>query len=265
MKLFRASLMTAGAALGLSLVSVWAAPFDDGNKPVSATFSPYVQKSDQHSQTDIGLEVDLGSRINLETPNADGKIDWVSRMRGNMPGNKDQNSRLLQSIKFGPQWSQKLASGRAWLGAAAGVESNGSNKGHQRMAGFSTGLYVPGLFTAEDPFQVEVQHGVVTPLSDANRVALGGNLSSYQRWELEANYRFGLGNAWVPSATLGLRHFQQSQFSAADTTKGRNRLGIIRFQLPQQFFVQLDRGTMPLDPYQSKSTAWRLGWEYQLR
>jgi hypothetical protein len=242
-----------------------AQPFDDGTKSFSLVAGPYVQQSAHRDHADAGLSLDVRSRISLHVP-AWGKsqIDWVSRINGNFAFESDQNTRRLQQFSAGPQWSFDLSPGRVWLGAGLGFETNGASSGRQKLTGFNGGWYTPGLFGSRDAFQFQFQHAGVNPQDDPARAAQMIPMSSYRRWDAQVNYRIALSNPWISAITLSHQHYLQPN-PAGGGHRWRNRADSIRFDLPQQFYLQHDRGTLPLDPFQGPhNSAWRLGWEYRL-
>lgn len=265
MKFLRQKAVLMGTA-ALVAGSLQAQPFDDGTKPFSMLAGLYVQQADHRSQADTGLALDVRSRIGLyEPPNGAGQIDWVSRINGNFAFESDQTSRLLQQLSMGPQWSFKQSKGRFWVGAALGFESNGSSSGRQKLAGLNAGWYTPALLGANDAFQVQFQNAEVNPLIDPYRLSWAGSSSPYRRWDAQANYRIPLSTPISQALILGYHHYQQSSPMGGNDPRGRNRFGSVRLDLPQQFYVQYDRGSLPLDTYRgSDNTAWRLGWEYRM-
>lgn len=245
--------------------SVLAQPFDDGTRSFSGVIAPYVQQAAQRNQPDTGLSFDVRSRVGLYVPgNGAGRIDWVSRINGNLAFESDQSSRRLHQVSTGPQWSFSQSKGRVWVGAALGFESNGSTASRQKLAGFNAGWYTPGLFTSQDAFQTEIKVVSVNPIASAQRLTDSANMSDYRRRDAQVFYRLNLNNPYIPALTLGYHHFQQAGVAVSSNAPGRNRLGSIRFDLPQQFHITYDRGSSPLDAYRGPdNTAWRIGWDYR--
>lgn len=165
-------------------------------------------------------------------------------------------------------------------GAQAKYETDQTFENKQFVAGgTATATYIFGVPESDraskepqflDNSVAALDFGIarVNPATDkARKTALaGGPLDSYQRWEVEGYFNYLPPGDWkfVKTVEFNYRHFQELNPPAAIKQAGlqRHRLGIIRINLPEKFFVQYSRGSLPFDTKSDRVV--KFGLEYKI-
>lgn len=159
-------------------------------------------------------------------------------------------------------------------GAQAKYETDQSFDNKQFVFGAAaTATYMFGLqgetgFLDNSEAALNIGFARVNPATDKTRkTALAGTpMDSYQRWETEGYFNYLPQGDWgfVRNVEFNYRHFQELSPPAAVKQSGlqRHRLGIIRVNLPDKFFIQYSRGSLPFDTKSERVV--KFGWEYKL-
>lgn len=165
-------------------------------------------------------------------------------------------------------------------GAQAKYETDQSFENKQFVAGGTvTGTYIFGVPESKrankdpqflDNSVVALDFGIarVNPATDkARKTALAGApLGSYQRWEVEGYFNYLPPGDWkfVKTVEFNYRHFQELNPPAAvkQASLQRHRLGIVRINLPDKFFVQYSKGSLPFDTKSDRVV--KFGLEYKI-
>lgn len=165
-------------------------------------------------------------------------------------------------------------------GAQAKYETDQSFENKQFVAGgTATATYIFGLPSSGetnngpkflDNSVVALDFGIarVNPATDkARKTALAGApLDSYQRWDVEGYFNYLPPGDWkfVKTVEFNYRHFQELNPPAAVKQAGlqRHRLGIVRINLPEKFFVQYSKGSLPFDTKSERVV--KFGLEYKI-
>ena len=111
--------------------------------------------------------------------------------------------------------------------------------------------------------------GRIEPGADVIRKkTLGGvDLKSYRRWDAELIYHKDLkgqvGPLVLKSLEFAYRHFQEVSASAGVKQAGidRHRLGTVRLNVGDEYFVAYSRGRLPFDKQSDRSI--KVGWTYK--
>lgn len=162
----------------------------------------------------------------------------------------------------------------AHIGLTARVETVQKLDRRQSQFGLSGLVAKSNALTLGDTLSVRTLYGTVQPDKDAERKALLGALSRYQRWDLEARYTLPLMRkserpedpVWLKLRKLELVYRHWQELSPPLTLRGsgleRQRLGALRLTLDGDYFIQYARGRQPFDLQGQR--AIKLGWEMKL-
>lgn len=111
--------------------------------------------------------------------------------------------------------------------------------------------------------------GRVDPKNDEQRKrALGAEPEHYRRWDAEIvihrDLKGSIGKLNLKSLEMHYRHFQEVSATAAIRQAGlhRQRLGAVRLNVGDDYFVAYSRGRLPFDRHSDR--AIKLGWSYKL-
>lgn len=244
-------------------------------KPYTFSIKPVVIDSANSSGAALGLDYDFagkyqfwttrtgaGSKIveldDLDKTFRAGQLDL--RARGTLASSKEKNpNKLLDFIGSGVL---KLNAPSYWvkLGGTLTFETDQSFDNKQRMFGVTGTVSKVGSFLPGDAGSVIVNYGKVKPTKDEERKKVTGNLNSFRRWDLELSYSIPVNQQRVRSIDFDYRHYQEVSASNPIKVAGldRNRLGLIRVNLEQNFFVQYSKGSLPFD--QKSERAVKIGW-----
>lgn len=115
---------------------------------------------------------------------------------------------------------------------------------------------------------VYVNFGRVDPSKDAQRKqALGAEPKPYRRWDAEVivhrDLKGSIGKLKLKSFELQYRHFQEVSAPTSIRQAGlaRYRLGTIRVNLGDDYFLAYSRGRLPFD--RQSDRAIKVGWTYK--
>lgn len=274
-------LTTALMILNSGLISdAMAEPPTADRKPFQATIKPvFIDGANQGSST-LGIDYNfnylrsLGGRgrtsygqPTISAEDADIIItegELSSRLRGTLTASKESNPNKL--VDFSGAWHYVISTVPAWYRFGAGVtyETDQSYENKQFSYGLNIAASKVSIFNNGDAGSIELSLGRVNPKNDAKRKAADGTLSDFSRLNFELSYSLNLNQNKMRSIDLNYRHYQEISPSNAIRAAGidRNRLGLIRFNLEQGFFVQYSRGSLPFD--QKSERAIKVGWTAKL-
>lgn len=249
-------------------------------KPFQATIKPVLINGANQGAATLGIDYDfnyflpLGGRgrtsqgqpiIDPQEANTiitEGELS--SRLRGTLTSSKESNPNKL--VDFSGAWHYVISTVPAWyrLGAGVTYETDQSFENKQFSYGLNIAASKVTIFKNGDAGNIELSLGRVNPKEDAKRKAVDGTLSDFSRWNIELSYSLNLNQNKLRSVDLNYRHYQEISPSSTIRFAGldRNRLGLIRLNLEQGFFVQYSRGSLPFD--QKSERAIKVGWTAKL-
>jgi hypothetical protein len=136
----------------------------------------------------------------------------------------------------------------------------------QHMFGVSGSMSKVQIVVPGDAGSLLLNYGSVKPTVDDERKAAlgGGSLNSYRRWNLEASYSYPINREKIRSVHFDYRHYKEMSPPAAVKAAGldRHRLGLVRLDLDQGFFLQYSRGSLPFDVRSVRAV--KIGWSTNL-
>jgi hypothetical protein len=270
-------------SISLALHSAHAQPTETADaskeeKPYSFQFKPVVLDTGSSSGASLGLDYDFKAKykfaggqtsvgsdtISLADLNATFRSAQIDlRARGTLASSKERNpNKLLDFLGLGVY---RIDTPAAYykLGALVAYETDQGFDNKQYMVGLAASASKVTIFTPGDAGSVLLNFGNVNPSTDAQREKLLGSLgslSSFKRWNLELSYSVPINKSKVRSIDFNYRHYQEISPPAAirDADLDRYRIGLIRINLDQDFFVQYSRGSLPFD--QRSERTIKLGW-----
>jgi hypothetical protein len=245
-------------------------------KPFQATIKPVLIDSASQGSATLGIDYDLdylrplGGRgrtsqgqPTVSVSDADVVItegELSSRLRGTLASSKEKNPNKL--VDLAAAWHYVISTVPAWyrLGAGVTYETDQSFENKQFSYGLNLAASKVSILKAGDAGSALISVGRVNPKDDAKRKSAEGKLDDFSRWNLELSYSLNLNHKKLSSIDFNYRHYQEISPSGAIKAVGldRNRLGLIRLNLEQDFFVQYSRGSLPFD--QKSERAVKAGW-----
>lgn len=278
-------LVTAFAALP-SLAQEEAMPTTPAPKQ-GLRLSPVLVQSSQSGANSLGLDFAWAPLWRLESsqggsrdfpPTLDGvylhAAVFALDARGSLTSASSDKSHPPQSLDATAAYELRSKPVYARVGLTARVETDQNLDRRQSQFGLSALASKSSAFTLGDTLSVLTLYGTVQPDKDVERKALLGQLSRYERWNLDATYTVPLMRkserpedpVWrkTRSLELGYRHWQELSPPLALRGSGldRQRLGYLRLNLDGDYFIQYSRGRQPFD--QQGQRAIKLGWEMKL-
>lgn len=244
-------------------------------KPYTLSIKPVAIDTGSSTGLSLGLDYDFvgkyqfwttstgkdSAEIGLDDLNQtfrSGQLDL--RARGTLASSKEKNPNKL--LDFAANGVLKLNAPGYWakLGGTLTFETDQGFDNKQRMFGLTGTVSKVGSLMPGDAGSVIANYGTVNPTKDETRKKLVGSLNSFRRWDLEVSYSIPVNKQKVRSIDFDYRHYQEVGAPAQIKAAGldRNRLGIIRVNLDQDFFVQYSKGSLPFD--QKSARAVKIGW-----
>jgi hypothetical protein len=267
-------------AFSFALHSAQAQQPDDASaskeeKPYSFQFKPVVLDTGSNSGASLGLDYDFKAKYKFAGGQTSVGSDTISlsdvnviirseqidlRARGTLASSKERNpNKLLDFLALGVY---KIDTPAAYykLGALFAYETDQGFDNKQTMYGLAASASKVTIFTPGDAGSVLLNFGNVNPSTDAQREKLLGSLEAFKRWNLELSYSIPINKSKVRSIDFNYRHYQEISPPAAirDAELDRYRIGLIRINLDQDFFLQYSRGSLPFD--QRSERTIKLGW-----
>jgi hypothetical protein len=244
-------------------------------KPYTLTFKPVLLDSGSSAGTSLGLDYDFkakyefaGSQTGAGSPTIDpndlnktfkkGQLDL--RARGTLASSKEKNPNKL--LDFSTAGVLKLDAPEAYykIGGILAYETDQGFDNKQYMYGVTASASKVRIFMPGDAGSVLLNYGTVKPTDDAARKEAIGNLDSFKRWDVEVSYSIPINKQKVRSIDFDYRLYQETSPPDAIKAAGmdRNRLGLVRVNLDQDFFLQYSRGSLPFD--QKSERVIKIGW-----
>jgi hypothetical protein len=187
-----------------------------------------------------------------------GQLDLHAR--GTLASSKEKNPNKL--LDFSTAGVYKIDTPAAYykLGALVTFETDQGFDNKQYMYGLAASASKVALFTPGDAGSVILNFGTVKPSADPQRESLAGSLDTFKRWNLELSYSIPVNKPKVRSIDLNYRHYQEVSPPAAirEINLDKYRVGLIRINLDQDFFIQYSRGSLPFDLRSERVI--KLGW-----
>jgi hypothetical protein len=244
-------------------------------KPYSFQFKPVVLDTGSTSGASLGLDYDFKAKYKFAGGQTSVGSDTISltdlnvtirstqidlRARGTLASSKERNpNKLLDFLALGVY---RIDTPAAYykLGALLAYETDQGFDNKQYMYGLAASASKVTIFTPGDAGSVLLNFGNVNPSTDMQREQLLGSLEAFKRWNLELSYSVPINKSKVRSIDFNYRHYQEIGPPAAirDADLDRYRIGLIRINLDQDFFVQYSRGSLPFD--QRSERTIKLGW-----
>ncbi len=247
---------------------------------------PALVQSSQSGASALGLDyawtylrsLESGQVSLLDLRNGDGSSRHGAILaldaRGSLSSASTDQLRPLQRLDATAAYELRSKPIYASVGLTGRLETTQDLDKRQSQFGLSGVLAKFNALTLGDTVSVLTMYGTVQPDKDEERKALLGQLSRYERWNLEATYSMPLMRAseakddpiWRKprSLELGYRHWQEVDAPYALRSAGmdRQRLGYLRLNLDGDYFIQFSKGRQPFD--QKSQRAIKLGWELKL-
>lgn len=228
---------------------------------------------DYHLQAKLAFRMfertlEPGEAITLDdvsASNRHGQIDLLAR--GTIANHRDQVPNKL--IDFSGKGVYKFDTDAfyARLGVLGAFETDQAFENRQHLFGITGSITRVGVIpkVAGDAGTVILNVASVKPTSDPERERLLGNLESFPRVSAEVSYTFPTPrNKYLRSIDLDYRHYQEIGAPEAIKAAGldRYRLGLVRANLNNDFFVQFSRGSLPFDLRSERAV--KVGWSLKL-
>ena len=244
-------------------------------KPYTFTFKPVAIDTGAATGISLGVDYDFVGKYQFWTTQTGAGSDVVNpddldktfragqfdlRARGTLASSKEKNPNKL--LDFAANAVLKLNAPAYWakLGGTLTFETDQGFDNKQQMFGLTGAVSKVGSFVPGDAGSVIVNYGTVNPTKDDVRKKLVGDLDSFRRWDLEISYSIPINKQKVRSIDLDYRHYKEVSAPAQISASGldRNRVGLIRINLDQDFCVQYSKGSLPFD--QQSQRAVKIGW-----
>lgn len=244
-------------------------------KPYSLTFKPVVLETGSSAGTSLGLDYDFKGKYEFWTTSTGADSETIDvkdldktfrmgqadlRARGTLAASKEKNPNKLLDFAAAAVLKLDAPSYYAKVGGGLTFETDQGFDNKQTMFSLTGAISKVRVFMPGDAGSLIANYGTVNPSQDEERKKLVGNLDSFRRWDLEVSYSIPINKQKVRSVDFNYRHYQEfsppAQVSAAG--QGRHRLGLIRVNLDQDFFLQYSKGSLPFD--QKSERAVKIGW-----
>jgi hypothetical protein len=257
------------------------------DKPHRLQITPVLLQSSQSGANALGLDYSWKRSGSLESSQGNtldfpdtlegiplGHAMWELDAQGSLTGSSSNASRPRQGLDATAAYELTSKPIYARVGLTGRLETTQDLDKRQSQFGLSGLLAKSNALTLGDTVSVLALYGTVQPDKDEERKTLLGQLSRYERWNLEATYSMPLMRAseakddpiWRKprSLELGYRHWQEVDAPYALRSAGmdRQRLGYLRLKLDGDYFIQFSKGRQPFD--QKSQRAIKLGWELKL-
>lgn len=243
-------------------------------KPYSFSLKPVLIDSGSATGTSLGVDYEFTGKYQFWTTKTvagpvidpsvldktftSGQLDL--RARGTLAASKEKNPNKL--IDFAGSAVYKVDADKIWakVGGALTYETDQSFEKKQYMFSMVGVASKVSTIVNGDAGSIIANYGTVNPTKDETRTKLTGNKDNFRRWDLEVSYSVPVRSTKVRSIDFDYRHYQEVSAPTVIKTAGldRNRLGLIRANLDQGFFVQYSKGSLPFD--QRSERAVKIGW-----
>lgn len=252
----------------------------DGARPVTVRIKPVLIDTGSTQGSTLGIDYNIqakysfsvGDKIGqgedmftLDDVNAtlrSGQIDL--RARGTLTSAKEKNPNKL--IDFAGKGVYKINKEAYFLrlGAIATYETDQSFDNRQHMFGLTASITKVSVLRNGDAGTLILNYGSVNPKNDAERERVLGNLDSFRRMNAELSYSIPINRSRLRSLEFNYRHYQEASAPGAIKAAGldKQRLGLIRANLEQDFFIQYSRGKLPFDLRSERAV--KIGWSLKL-
>jgi hypothetical protein len=267
-----------GAWLVAAAVPSWAFEAKNAESAYSFTLTPVVIDSSDSSTSSLGVDYDfMGqkqfatrkgtsagsptiSMEDVDKPEHAGQVDV--RLRGMLASSKAKAPHKLVDLAVKTVYTYDTDFAYYKLGGLFSFETDQSLDQKQHLFGVSGAMSKVGIVRNGDAGSVLLNYGSVKPTSDTERKAALGAAGTdrYRRWNLELSYSVPVNREKIRALHLDYRHYQETAAPAAVTSAGldRHRLGLVRVDLDQGFFLQYSRGSLPFDVRSVRAV--KLGW-----
>lgn len=266
-------------AAGPAAIAQTAATPQEPTNTRTFTLRPHLLDSDTTSGAALAIDYDLnllrtygtGGNTSVGSPvvtvaDADVPIGTGSlalRARGTLASSKVKASNKLVDLTGNALYT--LSTTAAWMraGGQLAFETDQSLENRQVAIGLLGAVSKVQIFTNGDAGSLLLNYATVDPKEDKARKATGVDLQSYRRWNAELSYTLNVNLNKLRSIDLNYRHYQEISAPGPVRAAGleRQRLGLIRLNLDQDFFVQYSSGSLPFD--QKTQRAVKAGWSYK--
>ena len=186
------------------------------------------------------------------------------RARGTIASSKAKNPNKM--VDFAGSAVYRLSLFEAYLrgGVQLAWETDQSLENRQFVYSLLGSISKVGTIVNGDAGSLLLGYGRVNVQEDKAREALGIPLEDYRRWSAELSYSLPMNMRRFRSVDFNYRAYAEVSPPAAVRAAGlhRHRLGLVRLNLDQDFFVQYSRGSLPFD--EKSARAVKIGWEYKL-
>lgn len=271
-----------GALLASCATHLLASEAKDAEKPYSFSFKPVVIDSSEASGAAFGVDYDFkvkkqfatsrgtsaGSPIitpeDVDKPEHAGQFDF--RLRGTLASAKEKNPNKLVDLASKVVYTYDTNFAYFKGGGVFAYETDQGFDHKQHVLGVSGSMSKVQIVVPGDAGSLLLNYGSVKPTADTERktALANGSLDSYRRWNLEASYSYPINRERIRSVHFDYRHYQEMSPPTAVKTAGldRHRLGLVRVDLDQGFFLQYSRGSLPFDV--RSVSAVKIGWSTNL-
>lgn len=245
-------------------------------KPFQATIKPVLIDSANQTGTALGIDYDINyvktlggkgktSRGERTVSDSDADVairegELVARVRGTMASSKEKNPNKLIDLSAAGHYLVSTVPAWYRVGGNLTYETDQSLANKQLALGASAGASKVSIFQNGDAGSIMFILARVNPIDDTARKTAEGKLDAFQRWNLEVSYSLNINSQKLRSVDVNYRHYQEISPSTAIKNAGldRNKLGLIRLNLDQGFFLQYSSGSLPFD--QRSERAVKVGW-----
>jgi hypothetical protein len=244
------------------------------------TIKPVLLDTDKTTGTSLALDYAFNKRIRFWAPGKttvdsdvipEGTEGMVIRSgellllaRGTIASSSAKTSNKLLDFSAMPLLVINTLPAYYKLGGTVTYETDQSREHKQTMYGAAGSFTKINLLAQGDGVTLMAAYGKVDPTADTERKKLLGTLDIYKRWNAELSYIIPIRNEQVRSIEFDYRHYQEVDAPALVKGAGldRNKLGLIRVNLANEFFVEYSAGTLPFD--QRTVRAVKVGWSLKL-
>ena len=245
-------------------------------KPFIVSIKPVLIDSADKTGASLGIDYDinylrtLGSRgrtsagqptVSVEEADVvitEGEI--AARLRGTLASSKEKNPNKFVDLSAAGYYV--ISKTEIWtrLGGGLTFETDQGFDNKQNSFGLNAAFSKVTIIKNGDSGSIFLNVARVNPTSNKARKTAEGKLEPFNRWNFETSYSLNTNQNKLRSIDLNYRLYQEISPSSAVKGAGldRNRIGLIRFNLDQDFFVQYSRGSLPFD--QKSVRAVKIGW-----
>lgn len=184
----------------------------------------------------------------------------AARLRGTLASSKEKNPNKFVDLSAAGYYVISKIEIWSRLGGGLTYETDQGFDNKQYSFGLNAAASKVTIIKNGDSGSIFLNVARVNPTSDTARKTAEGKLEPFNRWNFETSYTLNTNQNKLRSIDLNYRHYQEISPSSAIKVAGldRKRIGLVRFNLDQDFFVQYSRGSLPFD--QKSVRAVKIGW-----